>query len=163
MDFDSSVKMPIAQFKAKKRPKHFYGPPNLLGSKPKPLPSSLENEKADEPPEERPIPLETAKAKKMAISHASQPSTSTANVESSSESDSEPVESVKMKGYRTVSSETLGKVVSEACVCSVCTSPLVVMEDLAQRRGLVSTLIAPILSVARRAKYQTPTLQTRSL
>ena len=45
-----------------------------------------------------------------------------------------------MKGYRFVKCESLGRVVSEACVSSVCTSPLVVMEDLAQIRGLVSTL-----------------------
>ena len=44
-----------------------------------------------------------------------------------------------MKGYRIVNCESLGRVVSEACVCSVCTSPLVVMEDLAQRI-FVSTL-----------------------
>ena len=38
-----------------------------------------------------------------------------------------------MKGYRFVNCESLGRVVSEACVSSVCTSPLVVMEDLADK------------------------------
>ena len=141
--------MPVPKFKAKKRPKRFCGTPNLLGSKPRSLSSSPGIEEGEETPEERPIPLETAKAKKMAISyatHPSQPSISTAagdsgtESESESESDSELQESMKMKGYRVVHCETLGKVVSKACVCSVCTSPLVVVEDFAQRRGLVSTL-----------------------
>ncbi len=48
---------------------------------------------------------------------------------------------LEMKGYRIVNCETLGGVVSEACVCSVCTSPLVVMEFLDQRKGLVSTMM----------------------
>ena len=152
-------KMPVGKFKAKKRPGRFLGTPNLLGRELRSPPHSSGVEEAgtsEETPEERPIPLETAKSKKLAISQSfpassgpsrgaassSQPSTTAGESEASgSESDSEPLESVKeMKGYRTVDCETLGRVVSEACVCSVCTSPLVVMEDLAQRRGLVSTL-----------------------
>lgn len=147
--------MPVAKFKSKKRPRRFFGTPTARRASAGSTPHSPGAEEAVTPvqtPEERPIPLETASSKKLAISRsfpsssgpsrALQPSSTAGESEpSGSESDSEPLDSVKeMKGYRIVDCETLGRVVSEACVCSVCTSPLVVMEVLAQRRGLVSTM-----------------------
>ena len=74
--------------------------------------------------------------------------------DSSSDSDSELLESGKeMKGYRVVGCETLGRVVSEACVRSVCTSPLVVVEDLGQRRVLVSNFSSRATTHSRDLTY----------
>ena len=46
----------------------------------------------------------------------------------------------EMKGYRLVSCDRLSGAVSEIAVCSLCTSPLTVEENLVVRRGLVSKL-----------------------
>jgi hypothetical protein len=158
--------MPV-KYKAKKRSRGFPGTPYRLGRTPKARPHSPGVEQATEEtpeerpipvetpeerpipvetPEERPIPVETAKSKKLAISlSASGPSRGTNTSQTAgesqapgSESDSEPVK--EMSGYRIVDCETLSQEVSEACVCSMCTAPLVVVEDLARRRGLVSTM-----------------------
>ena len=97
----------------KKRPKGFFGVPRHAI--------------------ERPIPLETASSKKLALSpeYAStrppQPSTSS------------PGESYhyvgQMKGYRLVSCERFSQAVSKIGLCSVCRSPLTLREDLVSRRG----------------------------
>ena len=132
--------MPVTKFNIKKRPRRFFGQPSRLGRVPVSCTGVEGATAAEEILEESPVPAAaTAKSKKLAISRSS--SAASSEKDSSSDSDSEPLESGKeMKGYRVVDCETLGRVVSEACVCSVCTSPLVVVEDLGQRRGLVSNM-----------------------
>ncbi len=82
---------------------------------------------------ERPIPVETASSKKLAISlsvcpssppsrdlrNASQPSTSSAGEPS-------VVYEEKLKGYRLVNCERLSQAVSQIGLCSVCKSPLTI-------------------------------------
>lgn len=137
--------MPKELLRRKKRPRLFLGTPVVVGALARSPPHSPGVEVPVTPPVETPQPIKTASSNKLDISRgwSSQPSTSGEHFEcepseSESESDYEPVES--MKGYRPLDCEILGQVVSDACVCSVCNSPLVVKEVLAQRRGLVSTL-----------------------
>ena len=145
--------MPIDQFKAKKRRRGFLGTQKQFVTSSPQSPEVLDALEQEESVVERPVPLETAKSKKLAISLSfggpSQAVASTsqataagyADSSSSSDSDDELLEDSKlMKGYRAVDCESLGKAVSEVGVCVSCQSPLVVLEDFGQRRGLVSTL-----------------------
>ena len=108
----------------------------------------------------RPIPMETASSKKLAISPPSctlLPSTTRAG-------ESESYDNVGEKaGYRLISCERLDQAPSSH-KCSVCLSPCTLEEDLATRRGLVSKLsVAPMLRVARRLCYLTLTLRRQNL
>ena len=132
--------------RTKKRPRAFFG--TRRQDLPRPPPLSPEDEaQADSEDGERPIPVETASSKKLALSpsfsstgepssrdlHSSQPRTSSAG---------ESFDYVgKMEGHRLVSCEELSKAVGEIGVCSECGSPLKVKEDLVTRRGLVSKLM----------------------
>ena len=136
----------------KKRPKGFKGTPRQHMP---PAGSSSSSSRADEAtsearpvaeaPVERPVPIETASSKKLAMSlpcpssgrllrdrTASQPSTSNAG-----EPEEDPRE---LKGYRLISCEGFSQAVSEIGLCSACHSPLTLKEDLTSRRGLVSKL-----------------------
>jgi len=145
--------MPIPKFKTKKCPRRFLGTPKQLVRSSPQSPEYVDAGEQEENLEERPVPLETVKSKKLAISRSfqvpggpSQAGASTSQASksdySSSESDSDESlkESKRMKGYRPLNCESLGRAVSEVGQCVRCQSPLVVLEDFSQRRGLVSTL-----------------------
>ena len=134
----------------KRRPRAFYG----VRKQELATPHSTEAEEAsletDDAPVERPVPVETASSKKLAISprypstggpsghdlrSKAQPSTSSAG---------EPSESHhyvgKLKGNRLVDCERFSQAVSEIGLCSTCKAPLTLREDFVSRRGLVSKL-----------------------
>ena len=148
----------------KKRPRGFNGTPRqFMPSSSSPGPSSISadtdeattGESVAEVHVERPIPVETASSKKLAISlsvcpssppsrdlrNASQPSTSSAGEPS-------VVYEEKLKGYRLVNCERFSQAVSQIGLCSVCKSPLTLKEDLVSRRGLVSKLMISCTNTA---------------
>ena len=93
---------------------------------------------------ERPIPVETASGKKLAICPSSSESSSRSSHPSTSSACefSESYDYVgELHGYRLVNCERLFQAVSEIGVCSDCGSSLTLRENLVSRRGLVSKLM----------------------
>ena len=66
LEFLARSKMPVSKFK--RRPRRFFGTPNLLGREARSPPHCQEAGRSEETPQEMPIPAETAKSKKLAIS-----------------------------------------------------------------------------------------------
>ena len=139
--------MPVTKFNVKKRPRLFFGQPSRLGRVPVSC-TGVEGATAAEEtrmraqsqrlrqPSQRFIALQVQQALKKILALIATRSLLSLGL-----------------GYRVVGCETLGRVVSEACVCSVCTSPLVVEEDLDQRRGLVSNLSSRATTHSRDLTY----------
>ena len=106
---------------------------------------------ADSTPRERPHPVETSFSKKFS-SH----SEALGNLISSSSDAGFGVPSETAgKGFRLLSLETLSKVLCEIGRCSECGFPLTLVEDLASRKGLASTLKISCTNTACRREGKT--------
>ena len=131
----------------KRRPKVFYGTQQHMLS-PDGSSSRSSNDQA-EAVRKKPVAVETASGKKLAISStytsSSEPSGRLRSASNPCTSTGEPGESYdyvgRLKGYRLVGCDKLSQAVSEVGVCSVCGSPLMLGEDLVTRRGMVSKLV----------------------
>ena len=131
----------------KRHPKVFYGTQRHMLS-PDGSSSRSSNDQA-EAVRKKPVAVETASGKKLAISStytsSSEPSGRLRSASNPCTSTGEPGESYdyvgRLKGYRLVGCDKLSQAVSEVGVCSVCCSPLMLGEDLVTRRGMVSKLV----------------------
>ena len=92
------------------------------------------------PLEDKPVPVETASSKKLAISSLFQAKPSSALPGSISGEPNDDHSVTEMKGYRLIRCEELSQAVIEIGVCSACGSSLTFQEDMVTRRGIVSKM-----------------------
>ena len=137
--------MPKRTFK--KRPKGFYGTQRQFITTEEPSSHTPGDGEASTGVQastsvERPAPLETASGKKLAISPGAGTTRAFPRDLESLTDEEESYEYVgKLKGYRLVKIENLASSVSEIGVCSKCSTPLTLKEDLSIRRGLIAKLL----------------------
>ena len=122
----------------KRRPKGFFG----VQRQAMVTFCSSTADKASKAAHERPVPVETASSKKLAISSSmSGPSDQYTTALTTT---GEPCESYdyvgKLKGNRIVDCEDVIQALDNIGLCNDCKSPLTLSEDLVTRRGLVSKL-----------------------